>query len=339
MALVTVTFVRHGESTDNLKTVWAGWADASLSNHGMNVCMHYTPHISRMAINTKAHLSKQARAAGDFFASTNTHFTAIYTSDLKRAYTTAQAILNAQPEPKPSFKVSKDLREQHFGVAEGRPWSLKGVENLSREEQYARGIYPVIYNRKDKLPDGESLNDLQARAERAMEEIVMPHVWNAAKTGEKAHIAIVSHGLCVSELIAALVRKDRDVQARAQGGKWTGLMNTAWTRVTIDLVGLKEGDMVEADESDPPPLMVKVTDVNQHSHLDKLKRQQGGIGSSAYDPAQKDIRAFFGGASLSPKETKNNVSGKSPPVELEEGRAASNAFDELVISTEGNGTV
>ncbi|KAL5482447.1 hypothetical protein ACEPAI_9041 [Sanghuangporus weigelae] len=319
MALVTVTFIRHGESTDNLRTVWAGWADASLSNH--------------------VHLLKQARAAGDFFASTNTHFTAIYTSDLKRAHTTAQAILDAQPEPKPSFTVSKDLREQHFGVAEGRPWSLKAVENLSREEQYARGIYPVIYNRKDKFPDGESLNDLQARAERAVEEIIMPHVWNAAKTGEKAHIAVVSHGLCISELIAALVRKDRDIVAGAQGGKWSGLMNTAWMRVTIDPVGLKEGDTVEVDQSDPPPLKVKVTDVNRHSHLDKLKRQQGGIGSSAYDPAQKDIRAFFGGASLSPKETKNNVSGKSPPIELEDGRTASNTFDEVEISTEGNGKV
>ncbi|KAL5524345.1 hypothetical protein ACEPAF_9485 [Sanghuangporus sanghuang] len=317
MALVTVTFVRHGESTDNLKTVWAGWADASLSNHGMN----------------------QARAAGDFFASSNTHFTAIYTSDLKRAHTTAQAILVAQPEPKPSFTISKDLREQHFGVAESRPWSLKADENLSREEQYAHGVYPVIYNRKDKFPDGESLNDLRARAERAVEEIIIPHICNAAKTGEKAHVAIVSHGLCISELIAALVRKDRDVQAGAQGGKWTGLMNTAWTRVTIDLIGLKEGDTVEVDQPDLPPLKVKVTDINRHSHLDKVKRQQGGIGSSTHDPAQKDIRAFFGGASLSPKETKNNVSGKPPPIELQEGRAASNAFDEVDISTEGNGKV
>ena len=179
---------------------------------------------------------KQAGAAGEYFALNNTRFTAIYTSDLKRAHTTAQAILNAQPEPKPPFSVSQDLREQHFGIAEGNPWSLKADKKLSREEQYARGTFPVIYNRKDKFPSGESLNDLQTRAERAMEEIIMPHVWNAAKSGEKAHIAVVSHGLCISELIAALMRKDCDAPPGAQGGKWTGLMNTAWTRVTIDLV-------------------------------------------------------------------------------------------------------
>ncbi|KAG8713409.1 hypothetical protein FRC11_012260 [Ceratobasidium sp. 423] len=32
--MITLTFVRHGESTDNLKPHWAGWADAALSNHG-----------------------------------------------------------------------------------------------------------------------------------------------------------------------------------------------------------------------------------------------------------------------------------------------------------------
>lgn len=28
------------------------------------------------------------------------------------------------------------------------------------------------------------------------------------------------------------------------------------------------------------------------------KRQKGGIGSAAYDPNQKDIRAFFGGGAV-----------------------------------------
>lgn len=179
--------------------------------------------------------SKQARAGGAYFASINTHFIAIYASPLKRAHSTAQAILDAQPEPKPSFTVSPDVREQHFGVAEGEPWSMKSDEGVTREELYAQGIFPVIFNRTEKFPGGESLNDVQARAERAIQELVMPHVWKAAQSGEKGNIAIVSHGLCISELIAALVRKDRDAQAGAQGGKWTGLMNTAWTRLTVDI--------------------------------------------------------------------------------------------------------
>ena len=101
-----------------------------------------------------------------------------------------------------------------------------------------KGEYPVIFDRSKGFPEGESLNDLQARAERAMNDIVVPAVWEAARTGTKAHLAIVSHGLCISELIAALVRKDKDANSsekNAEGGSWTGLLNTAWTRVTIDV--------------------------------------------------------------------------------------------------------
>lgn len=64
------------------------------------------------------------------------------------------------------------------------------------------------------------------------------------------------------------------------------------------------------------PLIMRVTDVNRHSHTDNIVgsphynvctasliqtrttqiRQKGGIGSAAHDPKQKDIRAFFGGS-------------------------------------------
>lgn len=40
-------------------------------------------------------------------------------------------------------------------------------------------------------------------------------------------------GLCISELIAALVRKDVDGVGR--GKDYRGLMNTAWTRVTVGI--------------------------------------------------------------------------------------------------------
>lgn len=85
----------------------------------------------------------------------------------------------------------------------------------------------------------------------------------------------------------------------------------------------------------PPPLTVRVTQVNRHEHIDSIvrhvcspvrvdidfgflqKRQRGGIGSAAHDPNQKDIRAFFGGGTV---ET---------PVEAAE-HSESNARDEVV---------
>ena len=70
--------------------------------------------------------------------------------------------------------------------------------------------------------------------------------------------------------------------------------------------------------------------------MDYQKRQQGGIGSAAHDPAQKDIRAFFGGAKL---DSASNVATEEPASPtLEEGRAASNVFDEVTLkeSTDNN---
>ncbi|KAI0322361.1 phosphoglycerate mutase-like protein [Amylostereum chailletii] len=266
---VLVTFIRHGESTDNLRSVWAGWQDAPLSNHGMN----------------------QALAVGKFFA--DTRFDAIYASTLKRAYSTAQAVYDGQTDPKPPFTSSPLLREQHFGQGEGHKWTYQREESLTLEEHYARGIYPVLFEDDEKFPGGESPNDLDIRANQAIEELVLPHVWDAAKTGKKGlHIAVVSHGLCISRLIAQLLKKGTGPLSKAD---YRGLQNTAWTRVAVDVKESQEGEPVEFSNDTRPPLAIAVTDINQHSHIDRIKRQKGGIGSAAYDPAQKDIRDFFGG--------------------------------------------
>lgn len=89
---------------------------------------------------------------------------------------------------------------------------------------------------------------------------------------------------------------------------------------------------MEFQDDNPPPLAIKVTDFDRHEHLDSVvselhaaapthqanpffqARQKGGIGSAEYDPNQQSIRAFFGGGTPA-----------------EEGRAASNAYDESNI--------
>ena len=48
------------------------------------------------------------------------------------------------------------------------------------------------------------------------------------------------------------------------------------------------------------------------------KRQPGGIGSAAYDPKQKDIRAFFSGAQVIAEHQHH------------EGRSESNVDDEAI---------
>ncbi|KAJ4473119.1 phosphoglycerate mutase [Lentinula aciculospora] len=223
---VIVTFVRHGESQDNLKEIWAGWKDAPLSDF--------------------------AAAAGEFFSTTK--FDIIYVSPLLRANATAQAIHGRQQEPFPSFIVTPNIREQHFGIAEG--------------------IYPVLYHRDEKFPDAESLNDLASRAEAAIAECVIPHLQSEGHT----HIAMVSHGLCISELVAALLRLDPDSRRDVS---YKGLLNTAWTRATVS--------PKEVSTLTVPPLDVQVTHVNVADRLEDLVP----LTSDASENSK--ARKFFGG--------------------------------------------
>jgi broad specificity phosphatase PhoE len=180
---------------------------------------------------------QQARALGDFFA--DTHFTAIHASDSERAFRTAQILYDGQKDPKPFFDWSELLREQHFGVAEGNPTTFEADAALTLEEHMKKGVYPVLRGYDEKFPEGESTKDLDGRAKTALAEFVLPHVFQAAKEGKTGiHIAIVSHGLCINAIISELLKKSAE-----QGGEtdYRGLLNTAWTRVVVDIkVGSQE---------------------------------------------------------------------------------------------------
>lgn len=138
-------------------------------------------------------------ALGEYFS--NSQFDVIYASTLKRAHQTAIEVHKQQPTPQPPLITSPDLREQGFGEAEGKPWTMTSDPNKSVAQLLAEGKYPVLVHRHDKFPGGESLDDLRMRAHKAVQEIIMPHIWEAAQEGKKGvHLAIVSHGLCISEV-------------------------------------------------------------------------------------------------------------------------------------------
>ncbi|KAG6809207.1 hypothetical protein H0H92_001162 [Tricholoma furcatifolium] len=266
--MLTVTFslryisqIRHGESEDNLKNIWAGWKDAPLSPLGQS----------------------QAAAIGSYFSQTSTSFTHIYASPLLRAHSTGLAIHKLQPHS-PPFTVTPLLREQHFGVAEGNPWALRVPEGETTQSMIAKGVYPVPRTRADRFEGGESLDDLAARAEEAVRECVLPHLGASADNDEGLHVALASHGLCISECVQALLRLDPKADHEES---YTGLLNTAWTRLVVERrdadyeVGF---DVQEGTDA----LRVRVTDVNRSEHLE-------GIVALTEPVSQSEARAFFGG--------------------------------------------
>ncbi|KAG7094984.1 hypothetical protein E1B28_005781 [Marasmius oreades] len=201
---------------------------------------------------------QKAAAAGKFFSTTK--FTAIYASPLLRALQTAEAVRDANQHPPSTIIQNPKLREQHFGIAEGNSWesAIPREAYSTLEEGFANGVFPVLTGRDEHFPEGESLNDLARRAGEAIHECVLPHLQGGNPDG---HILLASHGLCISELVAALVRMDPDADP---GVDYRGLFNTAWTRA---IVSLKDPALKQFQVSKPPALNVTITDFNVSTHL------------------------------------------------------------------------
>jgi broad specificity phosphatase PhoE len=81
----------------------------------------------------------------------------------------------------------------------------------------AEQVYYTIHTRHDKFEGGESLDDVACRADEAIDTTVWPHVIEALRPRplasfatdegkgrpEDVHIVLVSHGITISELVAA----------------------------------------------------------------------------------------------------------------------------------------
>jgi broad specificity phosphatase PhoE len=184
--------VRHGETHSNRERRFQGQLDVPLSPEG----------------------HAQAEALGRWLVRRPVRFGALYSSDLRRAAQTAETVgahLGLAPALAPG------LREIDCGEWQG----LTGPEI---EARYPGGLQ-TWHDEVDTfcLPGGESVRDLQRRIVAFYHDTVARHRGDA--------VVLVSHGLALSVLIAALLGWDL---VEAWRERRAGMANTGVTILTRD---------------------------------------------------------------------------------------------------------
>ena len=168
MQATRIIAIRHGETAWNVDTRIQGHLDIPLNDTGL----------------------WQARQVGQALA--DEPVAAIYSSDLQRAWATAQAVAHTTGAP---LTPERGLRERSFGSFQGR--TFQQIEGESPEQaQRWRKRDP------DFVPDGggESLTMLRARITRTVDEIATRH------RGEQ--IVLVAHGGVMDVLYRLATRLD-----------------------------------------------------------------------------------------------------------------------------------
>lgn len=157
--------VRHGETLHNVARITQGWSDSELSELGRE-------QVRRLA----------ERLAG-------LKPTALYSSTLGRALSTAQAIADATGL---EIIPMDDFREMNYGRWEGRAFLDIRRED---EEVYKRWIV----DEDCRCPEGESHSDVRLRLERAFEQV------NSAQVNSERAV-VVAHGTAIRIAAMALLQ-------------------------------------------------------------------------------------------------------------------------------------
>ncbi|SDK69733.1 alpha-ribazole phosphatase [Natronincola ferrireducens] len=156
--------IRHGETEENANRRFCGWTDVSLNQLGKSQALRLTNAFKNIEIDV------------------------MYTSNLRRAKETAEAIKGDKNYP---IHEITSLRELNFGRVEGLT-----IEEIQKN-------YPEVYRELEndyvrvKFPDGESLQEMHERVVNALEEILHQH--------REKHIAIIAHSGVIRSMVAHLI--------------------------------------------------------------------------------------------------------------------------------------
>ena len=211
MQATRILAIRHGETAWNVDTRIQGQLDIGLNDTGR----------------------WQAQRLGEALA--DEPLAGVYSSDLQRAWETAQAL--AAPHRSRGVQVQPEigLRERHFGDLQGRTWAEIETQWPEQAKQW-----------RSRVPDwapagGESLRALRERVSACVQRLAAAHM------GEQ--IALVAHG----GVMDALYRLATGVDTQAPR-TWV-LGNAAinrllWTPQGLTLVGWGDVSHLDATPQD-----------------------------------------------------------------------------------------
>jgi len=157
---MAIILVRHGETALNAARVMQP-AATPLSERGV-----------AQALAVARRLARQGGVA------------AILSSDLPRAWRTAEAIADALSLP---IEPSAQLQERNFGDLRGRPYDTLGFD-------------PLVMDAAP--PGGESAADFALRLRAAFDEMLQRHA------GLPGDLVVVTHGLVIRTLLGGPLRLD-----------------------------------------------------------------------------------------------------------------------------------
>jgi broad specificity phosphatase PhoE len=252
------------------------------------------------------HGALQIDCLAEYFSNQGLRFTKVFSSDLKRASATAQALCHISCPEQRSYQeagiipiLSPDIRERNFGSLEGQCWST-AIPSKPHQALKAK----------------ESESSMKARATKFLDENILPHLVNAKAGGEI--LAVVSHGIILTVLYRCLSslfsQEDIHLPPHTDKGDFSMWSNTGFleldiTELTTPVLhdALSSAGETHADDvehkpfpahSTPsmPPLagwQMRILTINNQAHLSNLKRTRGGIGASQHDKRQKKIDGFF----------------------------------------------
>lgn len=161
----------------------------------------------------------QANRLGQHFADRGVKVSSIFSSDLQRAFKTAEAVRAAQPES--SFKPSGitkllDLREQDFGFYEGKVF----YERPKDSNKSGKEAHLETHRNDPGFKDVESKDAMKIRSDHFIDQHLVELL---SHTAAEHAIVIVAHGIILAHLWRCILRRfSRHSVSIAQGAASSG---------------------------------------------------------------------------------------------------------------------